>query len=100
MKRGTIKNVVLSLAAMVLMTTGAVGGGPAPQEQESAPEAASPTEVHAESCGDWGYFTCPDNGRSYYYEACAGTSLRQDVVQNRCEQACVATCVDSGWNPN
>ena len=50
-------------------------------------------------CCDGGYYQCPTNGQIFEYEAlsCGFNVVKKTTAAQRCDAACVAACVDSGW---
>ncbi|WNG46654.1 hypothetical protein F0U60_22970 [Archangium minus] len=93
-----MKNLMMAFAAMFSIAAG-TACGPAPEKTE-APEDNNTGGVHAQVCGDRGYFTCPTDGKTFGYKAAGcGTpaSLYYDNVYTKCEQYCSVSCEDSGW---
>ena len=49
-------------------------------------------------CCSFGYYRCPTTGAIFDYEALACSSgPEKSTAASRCDVACAATCVDSGW---
>ncbi|QRK11316.1 hypothetical protein JQX13_15300 [Archangium violaceum] len=86
-------------ALVGLMVVGCGGSieEPTPGNEPQRSEAVA-GEVAASGCGDYGWWTCPDDGFDWLYFACpSNEDLNRLEARDVCNASCVATCVDSGW---
>lgn len=65
---------------------------------DSIAESASLAPADPSLCCSYGYYRCPTTGAIFDYEALACSfGPRKSTAASRCNIACAAACVDSGW---